>query len=150
MDSSCEIFFGDKFVNRTTVQKNTLTPTWDESIFVPFAKKRLPVAIEVYEMKFMRKGTFLGRVEIPFDELMHPPSHSVEKKLMQKANMNVKKQGQVGGTLTISHSVDFLKVRQSAAESNSDVTIREELWAMVNPTVQLTIQSALNLAKANR
>ena len=132
------------------MQKNTLTSTWDESIFVPFAKKRLPVAIEVYEMKFMRKGAFLGRVEIPFDELMHPPSHSIEKKLEQKANMNVKKQGQVGGTLTISHSVEFLNVRQATADSNSDVAIREELWSMVNPTVELTIKSALNLAKANR
>jgi len=64
--------------------------------------------------------------------------------------MNVKKQGQVGGTLTISHSVEFLNVRQATADSNSDVAIREELWSMVNPTVELTIKSALNLAKANR
>ena len=147
-DTSCEVFLGDSFINRTTVKKNTLSPEWNETFFIPFAKKRLPVVVEVYEMKFLRKGAFLGRVEIPFEQLINPPSRPIERKLVQKANMNVKKQTRVGGTLTISYSVESFNMAGASSKAASSAVIREELWSMTNPTLQLTIQSAFNLAKA--
>jgi hypothetical protein len=152
----CEVLYGSKMIKQTEPKKKTLAPVWDEDITVPYAGQSMSLMVDVYDMSFMRKGEFLGRVEIPHEHLMHCNGQEVEYALKPKANVNAKKQTKVGGVLKLSCSIveTTAAIRDREAEQSrkdrANAEIPKAVWEMQCPTLQLTVKSATDLARANR
>lgn len=152
-DPFCEVLYGTKMIKQTEVKKKTLAPVWDEEIMISNDHKH-SLVVDVYDMNFMRKGEFLGRVEIPHDHLLNSTGQEVDYTLKPKAGVNMKKQTKVGGVLTLQCSaIEAAVVRKRDEEvsrkEKSSVEIPKEVWNMLCPSIQLTIKSATELARAN-
>lgn len=152
-DVFAEIHHAGKLVTKTSVKKGVVNCCdFNENFIIPFTGKRAPVIIELYEMTLIGKGSFRGKVEIPFDQLLTPPPNEIDFPLQHKMGVNAKKQTLVGGKLSILYELDLLKTATASDQAENDiklVTIPRAMWSMSTPAVSITIKSCSNLSKAN-
>jgi len=145
----------------------------DESFVIPFTNsKQSSLCIDVFDTTFIGKGAFLGRVEIPFDQLVSPPPSEFDYALKTKQGLAAKKQARVGGMLTLEYDIERKASAEDSGEdgigglgarNNSknkkgggeaeagvgDIVIPRSIFNMQTPAVCVCVQSATNLAKAN-
>lgn len=105
-DPFCEVIYHNKVIFQTQIQKKTLSPIFDELFIIPYSGIKSTLVIEVYDMNFMRKGAFLGRIEILHEHLIHGTGQEVEYPLKINEKKNIKKQTKVGGMLIIEYSIN--------------------------------------------
>jgi len=154
-DPFCEVFYGEEMIGKTAPQNKTLNPVFEESFIIAFGGKREPLIVDMYDMSMFGKGSFLGRVELPFDLLCTPPPGDFEYPLKMKPKLNAKKQEKVGGMLTIEYSIEMKKaennvdMKAAAAVDLNSLEIPRNVWGMKIPALNLTINASTNLAKAN-
>lgn len=149
----CEVYRGKKLVGSTTTVKTSQSPVWNSSIFVPFEESTTSggngknrsssqddkVFVEVYDMTFLRRGNFLGRVEFSLDSLltntltMGSLEHDSEKgeggntspleehALQMKGDIQAQKQVYVGGCLYLRHTLE--KIVDTTKVENVDQDI---------------------------
>ena len=155
-DPFCEILYGNKVIKQTEVKKKTLTPIWEENVTVPYTGQQHSLIVDVYDMNFMRKGEFLGRVEIPHEHLVNSNNQEVEYGLKTKHGVNIKKQMKVNGSITLQcNIIETIEVQQLREEeisqkARSTAEIPKYICDMYCPLIELTIKSATDLAQANR
>ncbi len=152
-DVFAEIHHAGKLITKTSIKKGVVhSCDFNENFIIPFTGKRAPVIIELYEMTMMGKGSFRGKVEIPFDQLVTPPPTEIDFPLQHKIGVNAKKQTLVGGKLSILYQLDLLKTEKANNEVENDiklVMIPRAMWSMSTPAISITIKSCSNLNKAN-
>jgi hypothetical protein len=154
----CEVLYAGKVIKQTEPKKKTIAPLWNEDIFVPYSSSgpRSGLIVDVYDMSFMRKGEFLGRVEIPHDHLVNCNGQEMDFSLKPKVGVDIKKQTKVGGILSLSCTIveTAAAIRDREAEQSrkdrANAEIPKEVWDMLCPTLELTVKSATDLARANR
>ena len=59
-DPYCEISYNNKVVYKTQIIKKNVSPEWNEMFKIPYDGIMSSLIIDVYDMKFMRRGSFLG------------------------------------------------------------------------------------------
>ena len=152
-DVFAEIHHAGKLITKTSIKKGVVNSCdFNENFIIPFTGKRAPVIIELYEMTMLGKGSFRGKVEIPFDQLVTPPPTEVDYPLQHKIGVNTKKQTLVGGKLSILYQLDLLKSETANTDIATDiklVMIPRVMWSMSTPAISITIKSCSNLNKAN-
>ena len=188
----CEVSFQKKVIFTTKTVKGTTAPGFDEHIYIPYdaaaaaamvnngknnpsnkgkggSKHVNNVILELYDMTFLSKGNFFGRVELSFEQLLATLGQEAtikEYPLKMKSDMNPKKQGHVGGTLSFSIIADLtgstgiagqngttgdnLQSSLSGKNVNEVVDHWHRVQQMMNPQIKLTIESANDLMAANR
>lgn len=149
----CEVYWNSNLIGKTEVQKKTTVPVWNESFSALYKGEAAGFSIEVYDQTLTGKGSFLGRVNIPFDQLLTPTIAPVDLPLRHKIGVNAKKQKYVGGLLTVEFSPyigeDMVGEEDEEEYEPKLVTIPRAVWTMESPTLMLKIESATGLAKAN-
>lgn len=147
-DPFCEVFMNGNFISRTSVQKDTLNPVWNEDITLPpFTSHTDVCTIDVYDMNRLGKGSFMGQVELTMDQLLYPPVRDIRIPLTMKPEMPSKKQLYVGGFLslrysiadaTYSHIIAAAKngIRQPSQQKDDGGDIRKRSPSPSSPGVQ--------------
>ena len=157
-DPFCEVFWGKQMIGKTKHVEKNLHPTFEaesSQFLIPFTGKQEALVVDMFDMNFLGKGSFLGRVEIPFDLMVTPPPGEFEYPLKMKTGLKANKQQKVGGMLKLEYTLEMKKADQEVnlkeiAETSLGVLeIPRNVWAMQVPAINLTILSATNLAKAN-
>lgn len=123
-DPFCEIYWQNELVGKTRVLKDTLEPVWEESFDMePSGDIKsggvISCRVEVWDMDFLGKGSFMGEFCIPLDQLLEPPTSEIEVTLESRSSYNKSDNKFVGGTLVLSHTV--LKVVSDDAEKNDEL-----------------------------
>ena len=151
----CEVFYGEEMIGKSKNTEKTLNPTFDDNFVIGFAGKQAPLIIDMYDLGLFGKGSFMGRVEVPFDLLCTPPPGDFEYPLKMKSKLNAKKQEKVGGMLTMEYSIE-MKKQEAVVDSKAmaavdllSLDIPRNVWGMKAPALNLTINACTNLAKAN-
>ena len=63
-DPYSEISYNNKIVFKTQVIKKNLSPEWNEIFIIPYDGSMSSLIIDVYDMNFMRRGSFLGNKKL--------------------------------------------------------------------------------------
>ena len=89
--------------------QDSLDPEWDEEFEFPAVVEGEGVdyicRIEVWDMGFLGKDSFLGEFEIQLDQLLLPPVSDIEVQLHTKNSLPKAKNQHVGGSLEVSYAV---------------------------------------------
>ena len=130
-------------------------PPFPSSHLQPTKNSKPTLQIDLYDMNFMGKGPFLGRVEIPWEQLVTPPPGEFDYPLKTKGGLAAKKQSKVGGILTLEYAV-VKRTEMVIPETTAGAELAEllleiprALWLMKAPALMLKVECAVNLAKAN-
>ena len=137
----CEVQWYNEIHHRTTVIQNTTEPNWNETFLLPFTAGPSTLAIDAYDMEFMKKGKFLGRVEIPFNDVCFSSDGKRSLTLSRKSSMPSRLQDSVGGLLTLTVSV----VRNDP----SDIPPRDLFDEEERDVISVTIFSASGLQRVD-
>lgn len=129
-DPFCEVYWCDNLVGKTRVLKDCLEPVWEESFeLVPdsqggaTAGHAVSCRLEVWDMDFLGKGSFLGECSLPLDQLLQPPLADIEVTLGPKSCFSKAENKHVGGTVLLSHSI--VKKNQDNADLDNAETAAE-------------------------
>ena len=122
-DPFCEIYWCDKLIGKTLVVQDNLDPEWEEVFDLPAIEEEgadYTCRIEVWDMGFLGKDSFLGEFEIQLDQLLLPPVSDIEVQLQPKSTFTKAKNSNVGGSLVISHSVEKKESLEQGPSSSVD------------------------------
>lgn len=142
LNAYCDVYWEGQFFARTPVAEGSCDPEWKDTIFLPFKGKSSPIVLEVYDMVFSKRGSFLGRLEIPFSDCCFVAT--ARTAILQKSpSLPVRKQKFVGGEIHfgIKVLVNDGSVEDDAAALVNNGTTRE--------SVSLTIHSCCDLSKVD-
>jgi Ca2+-dependent lipid-binding protein len=165
-DPFCEIYWKGDLIGKTAVKKDNLDPVWNETFTVPIgshidSKDVYDLSIEIYDMNFLGKGSFLGKTSLGLEQLLFPPSDSIKIPLEPKENTTKSNLKTVGGYITLQHSVvykeaeDIIEVMTTSNSKNNNISatmqskLIEKLIFMENPVLKLLIAKADGLAKSD-
>eukprot|EP01033_Poteriospumella_lacustris_P004436 gene4436-3170_t len=200
----CEVYRGKKLLGSTATVKASLSPVWNHRVHISLSDLKPPkasagkkaatkkgggrhdaadddrIVVEVYDVTFLRRGNFLGQVELPIDAFLTSDDGAAADKdlaslpqeehaLQMKADVNPKKQAYVGGLLYVRHALRrSQKDATDAHKEDAAAKLQEKLRAQVavealpwkpalsalkrmkNPVLRLTVESADHLPVANR
>ena len=102
----CEVYWESKLIYRTVVRENTRNPVWEQHFELPYSTGSSSIVIDVYHMTFIKRDTFLGRIEIPFTDCCFHSTFARQVSLEQTAALHPSCQKFVGGSLTYSTVVN--------------------------------------------
>ena len=137
----CEINWYNQLLCRSSVVQNSSEPVWDATFLVPFSNGPSVLVIDLYDMLFLKKGNFLGRVEIPFNELCFPSAGMRTVPLSRASDIPSRQQKFVGGNLTFWSSI----VRYAPGE----IPFEEIDEEGANKVLSVTVISASGLQKVD-
>eukprot|EP00981_Chlorochromonas_danica_P003231 scaffold633_cov288-Ochromonas_danica.AAC.66 len=109
----CEVYQDGRLIASTSTVKEDTNPVWNHALTIPYRSTgnsggNTALTLDVYDMTFLRRGNFLGRVELPFEALIDPLTQEEQELTLQPRLdfQNMKKNAFVGGVLVVKLSVE--------------------------------------------
>jgi hypothetical protein len=142
----CEVFFNDKLVTSTKPVKTSISPEWNESIFIPYednqnkktpgakTKEKNRLSIDCYDSSPTGgKGQFFGRISLSFDQFLayateeNSASSVLEFTLDRRSDMKPNKQKAVQGKLAFTCQASFqAEQKDNKTNNKSGATGKEK------------------------
>jgi hypothetical protein len=138
----CEVYWEGALLYKSVVKENTSDPEWEANFKIPFTGRHSSLVVDVFNMAFIKRDAFLGRLEIPFNECCYPAAHMREVPLCKVDSMSLQSQMLVGGSISFSTSVEM----NTQALEEDEV---EGLDGQKGIFFNVTLHSATSLAKVD-